>query len=96
MNIPDLRHESNDISLEHCSVLLERVRATFGIMYPEGPEEFEVVCNAIDVGAMQEDYKSWFTPKCFSDLFKTQFGKGVLVGAFLKEIMNENIEEESI
>lgn len=84
-SIPDLR-DTPDISLEHCSVLLESLRRGVGII--EGDDDVDLqFIDDIDVDALLEFYSGQFAPPEFSRLFSTDFGKGILVGCFVKEVM---------
>lgn len=89
MTIPDLRSEHTEITLEHCSVLLEGMNKALGMMYEDGQEEFQLICDNINPEAMKSDLSILFTPKAFSNLFRSPMGKGILIGAFLQRIMNE-------
>lgn len=93
MMIPDLRREDSEISLEHCSVLLERTREALTTAYPDDLESLTQVCDVLNPETMKHDFEILFTTTAFMNLFKSQFGKGVLVGALFSAILNEEEDE---
>ncbi len=93
-NLPDLRPEMKEITLEHCSVLMERLSYTLGELYPEGPDEFTYIVDQLDVRHMQRDLGILFTVPAFERLFSTPFGKGVITGAFIQAYIFEEIDRD--
>ncbi len=95
MNIPDLRYD-NEITLEHCSVLLERIGKTLEII--EGEQGY-LVADKINPRLLLEHYEEHFEPKAFSRMFGTELGKGVLVGSYLQRLLDkiaiQEVEGES-
>lgn len=94
MNIPDLR-DNSEITLEHCSVLLERIGKTLEII--EGEHGYEVT-DKINSELLLEHYVEYFEPEAFTRMFGTELGKGVLVGTYLQRLLDritlEEVEDE--
>lgn len=91
MNIPDLRADSPEITLEHCYVLVERLSTMFDLL--EGtPGAFKNI-QLVDPYIMQEYYQDTFETHAFARLFQTEMGKGVLVGAFARKLLEKSDEE---
>lgn len=87
MNIPDLRDEP-EITAEHCSVLLEKLGYCLEQMYDD--PSIKAVALEADVYAMVTEFTEVFQPTQFSKLFKTELGKGMLIGVFFQRfILNE-------
>lgn len=84
MNIPDLRIYNNEVTLEHCSVLQERLGRVLEEAYP-GQDLNVITNNNFDPERMREEILEIFTLDAFMNLFNTEMGKGVLIGAFLQE-----------
>lgn len=91
MILPDLRPE-HEITLEHCSVLLERLKLALRAVYPGDPEEWSMICDAINPEMMRRDIMSMFDKTAFQNLFGTELGKGVLVGAFAQKFLTDGEE----
>jgi hypothetical protein len=94
VNLPDLRPEQNEVTLEHCSVLMERLYKTLHEIYNGDPDEFRMICDQIDPVTMKQDLMTVFTKEAFLRLFQTQFGKGVIVGAFVQRFLIDVEGEE--
>ncbi len=92
--IPDLRPEMKEITLEHCSVLMERLAFALGELYPDGPDSFTELVDHIDVRGMQQDLHTLFTIAAFERLFSTPFGKGVICGAFIQAFILDEIHTD--
>lgn len=94
MRIPDLR-QTNEITLEHCSVLLERIGSTLEII--EGEAGYSVT-SLINPELLRQHYEGHFEPEAFTRMFATELGKGVLVGSYLQRLLDkialEKAEEE--
>lgn len=90
MTIPDLRL-NDEITLEHCSVLLERIGKTLEII--EGQEGFSVT-NLINPELLLEHYKEQFDAESFCKMFNTELGKGVLVGTYVQRLLEKIKYEE--
>jgi hypothetical protein len=94
VRIPDLQSAPDEVTLDHVSVLLERLHETMGDMYDGDKEEFKEMCEEIDPVRMKAELLSMLEEKAFLKLFSSQFGKGVLLGAFIQRfIFNEETEE---
>ncbi len=91
MNLPDLQQESG-VTLEHCSVLLEKIGRVLGIM--DGIDSYDVV-NEINPQLLMEHYEEHFDPPAFARMFKTELGKGVLVGTYVQRLL-ERIKRDGI
>lgn len=85
--IPDLR-DTPEITLEHCSVLLEKIEEALNMM-----EELEGFAQAfvqeIDSNVLLDHYEEHFEVDRFARLFRTEFGKGVLVGSFVQRLFDK-------
>lgn len=93
MRIPDLHSSPDEVTLDHVSVLLERLHETMGDMYDGDKEDFKELCDGIDPVRMRLELLSMVEEKPFLKLFSSQFGKGVLLGAFIQRfIFNEDEE----
>lgn len=93
MTIPDLRVSIHDnITLDHCSVLLEKLRDVITIA--EGSEEFSDIVNGVDTMEMLELFKELYQPPEFNRLFKSDLGKGVLIGVFTHAVLMTIEQEE--
>lgn len=87
-NIPDLRPEFDEITYEHSSVLLERIKAALKIIEGHEYVDLEFV-DSINPERMKDIYSNLFEMAEFNRLFQTEFGKGVLVGCFVHQVMEE-------
>ena len=57
----------------------------------------EADINEWDAVRIQEEFTNLFTPAEFERLYSTEFGKGVLIGAWIQAyIMGETIDEQAI
>jgi hypothetical protein len=91
--VPDLRNDSEQVTIEHVSVLQERLAAVLDEAYPdEGVAR--IVTQHFDPEAMKEEILEIFTPAAFLTLFKTEMGKGVLIGAFYQAFIDAPNREE--
>lgn len=90
--IPDLRASSlNDsITLEHCSVLLEKLRDVIAIT--EDSEDFGYIADNVDLDEMLSMFKEAYQPDEFNRLFKSDLGKGVLIGVY-SQMLAESLEK---
>lgn len=93
-NIPDLRPEMSEVTLEHCSVLLELLQERLADVYEGNPSEFRSACDSLDVADMKDDLLTLYSQKAFTRLFATQFGKGVLLGSFMQKFVMPLADEE--
>lgn len=87
MTIPDLRLEQAEVTLEHCSVLLEKLIEALSTTYEGDSLEFQQICLHIDAVRMRRDLLKIFTEKALLKLFSTPFGKGVIVGSFVQKFI---------
>lgn len=84
---------SDQVTLEHCSVLQERLGAVLDKAYPH-QDLGAIVTNNINPEILKEDILTLFSEPAFLALFDTEMGKGVLIGAFIQEfVMNQEDEE---
>jgi hypothetical protein len=89
-NIPDLRAHDNEFTLEHCSVLLERLGDTLSAIYTD---EMEEIVMEADSQRIYDDMTSIMSSKQLSTLFRTEVGKGLILGIFFTHfIMGESDE----
>lgn len=77
--VPDLRHDHNEFTLEHCSILLERLGGALDLIYDEGMTELS---SMVDAETMRDDLLSLMNAQQLSTLFDTEMGKGLIVGMF--------------
>lgn len=92
MQIPDLRDEP-EITIEHCSVLLEKLGDLLSTAY-EAPELKQLAGEA-DADEIRKMLANHFSPKKFRELFKTDLGKGVLIGVFFQELFVTTEDEDA-
>lgn len=93
MNLPDLREEDGIVTIEHCSVLQERLGLVLEDAYP-GQSLNEIINTRINPHSMKEEILELFTPEAFLTMFQTELGKGVIIGAFVqKYILSQDVEE---
>ncbi len=90
--LPDLRQDSEEVTIEHLSVLRERFGQVLDDAHP-GEGISDIVTNHFDDEAMKEEILQIFTPKAFLSLFQTELGKGVLIGAFYQCYIDGGDEE---
>lgn len=89
--IPDLRNEP-EITLEHCSVLLEKIGNTLEVIDGEAGL---AVAQAINPEMLLIHFEDTFRPEEFQNLFKTEMGKGVLFGTFMHKALLASQDEGS-
>jgi hypothetical protein len=83
--IPDLRDDHDQITLDHCYVLLTRLTEALDTL--EGSTgKFADIIENFDPSIIQEDLQKYLDAPEFSRLFKSDFGKGVLVGFYVKAL----------
>ena len=85
-NIPDLRAD-NEITLEHCHILIHELGIAFDTI--EGTDgHFTGVADLVNPYAMKEYFDSQFPASAFLRLFHTKdnIGKGILVGMFMENL----------
>jgi hypothetical protein len=92
MNLPDLRQDKGEVTIEHLSVLQERLGQVLDNAYP-GEGISDIVTSNFDPAVMREDILSIFTEDAFMSLFQTEMGKGVLIGAFYQAYIDSGREE---
>lgn len=89
-----MNHEhihSDLITFEHVSVILERIVKHLG---ETDPEAQDIILNHFNPERMMAEVLSIFTPKAFANLYQTEFGKGMICGAFTQEFIFVKEEEE--
>lgn len=89
-HMPDLRDSDGAITLEHCSVMLEKISAALHDF--DGQEQFDA--SIIDPTILLDYFNELFEPPQFQRLFSTEMGKGVLAGIYIHWIMERVREEE--
>lgn len=83
MRIPDLRAKSDQIELDQISILLEYIQNNFVEVFG-----FDGDMNVWDSVRIKEEMEEIFDdPTHFTELMQTDFGKGVIVGAWLNEFV---------
>jgi hypothetical protein len=86
--IPDLRLDQDQITLDHCYVLLVKLSEALDVI--SGTKgQFDELVNGFDPTVIQEDLQKYLNAPEFSRLFQNEspgFGKGVLVGFYAKEL----------
>lgn len=93
MKFPDINQYQDLVTIEHCSVLQERLGAILNDAYPE--ENLAVIATEhMDPVRMRTELLDIFTPKAFLTMFQTEMGKGVIIGAFIQEHIFSELEEE--
>jgi len=90
VRVPDLR-DNPEITIEHCSVLLEKLGKMLEIMYDD-PAIRELAGEA-DARQMAADLSSSFSADQFHRLFQTELGKGLLVGVFFQRFILGDADE---
>lgn len=86
-SIPDLRDDTDYITLDHVYVLIESLGRTLDQM--EGTEGlFAQAADELNPVVLRSFLQSYFEPKTFTRLFKTETGKGVLAGFIIKFILD--------
>jgi hypothetical protein len=78
--IPDLRADHQEFTLEHCSVLLERMIKMIELAY--GDEVGADLIKHIDVRWMRDDLIDLIPVSRLSELFSNPFGQPFLVGLY--------------
>lgn len=93
-SIPDLREDHDEITLDHCYVLIAYLGRAFDLM--EGTEDsFKDLAAALNPEVMRDELQYYFKAPEFSRLFNSEMGKGVLVGVFAKTLLDRmNGDEE--
>lgn len=91
MNLPDLR-DNPSITIEHCSVLLEKLGKCLEKMYDD--PGIGKLASETDAEKMANDLALAFSPEQFHRLFQTELGKGLLVGVFFQRFILDDDDEE--
>jgi hypothetical protein len=90
MRVPELKAENDRIELDQITVMVKYIHQTFKDAYGEAPD-----VNDWDACRVRDEMECLFSPDEFTRLFQTEFGRGVLVGAWIYEfIMGEDYDEE--
>ena len=94
MDVSDfIEQATTPITIEHCTVLQERLARVLQEAYPT--EDWSVVLNHINPEWMLEEIPEMFQEEAFAALFKTELGKGVIIGAFVQEhVLNQPTDED--
>lgn len=77
--IPDLRPSDGEITIEHCSVVLERISQALQDF--DGQDGFDA--TIISPYVLLDYYNELFEPAQFHRIFSSETGKGVLAGIYL-------------
>ncbi len=89
-NMPDLRASDGEITLEHCSVILEYI--TKALHDFDGQENFDA--SEISPYGLLDRYNELFEPPQFHRMFGTEMGKGVLAGIYIHQALLRMWEED--
>ncbi len=91
MNL-SLQATPDEVSIEHVSVLQERLAEILDAAYP-GDGVSDIVMNHFNPVRVREEMLTLFSPVAFFNLFKTELGKGVIMGAFINKFVMAEDEE---
>ena len=95
MHIPDLQAYDDMVTIEHCSVLQERLAQILDDAYPE-ENIAQIATDHLDPVRIRAELLELFTPKAFLTMFQTEMGKGVIIGAFIQKfIFDPTLEEDN-
>jgi hypothetical protein len=90
MTKPRLMIENDKIELDQVSLLVEYIHKAFSAAYGESPDVND--WNAVNI---QRELSELFSVTAFNSLFATEFGKGVIVGAWVQEfILSDMLGEQ--
>lgn len=92
MNLPDPQVYDDLVTIEHCSVLQERLGHILNDAYPE-ENLANIATEHMDPVRMRLEILELFTPKAFTTMFQTEMGKGVIIGAFIQKYIFEEEAE---
>lgn len=92
--IPDLNDDHDEITLDHCYVLIEHLGKVFSQMEGTPDGVFGGIVDELNPEIMRDHLQSVFKTPEFSRLYKTEMGKGVLIGTFAKNLL-DSINDES-
>lgn len=84
----------NEITAEHCYILLQRVGQAISQMEADSGYDGLALANEIDPVHMKDHFESHISKKAFQHLFKSEFGKNILVGMFVQKLVQESLSEE--
>lgn len=84
--------EEAAVTLEHIAVLQERLGATLEETDP-GQGISEIVQSHFDPEQMRGELLEMFTPRALLNLFQTEMGKGVILGAFIQKFILEGEDD---
>lgn len=73
------------VTIEHCSVLQERLGRILQDAYPGEPDILNVTVNHLNPVFMRDELLELFTAQALLTMFKTEMGKGVIIGAFIQK-----------
>lgn len=90
-SLPDLRYDHQEFTLEHCSVLLERIAKLFESVHDV---EFGELTDTIDPDSIREFLLELLSPQELSEIFQTEIGKGFLMGMFIKRLVELQESED--
>lgn len=83
-SIPDLRAYDNEFTLEHCSVIQRKLGEFLDDAYGPG---HSTIADQFDTPKMLKDLLAITTGQRLNVLFRTQFGKGLIVGLFYAKVI---------
>lgn len=90
-NIPDLRADHQEFTLEHCSVLLEQLVRVLKVSYGQ---DMSNIANQVDPESMRDDLLSIKSAQQLSILFSNPWGQPFLVGLFFGHFILEPKDRE--
>lgn len=88
MQVPDLRTKNDRIELDQISILLNYIHILFKDGLGEAPDP-----NDWDSMRIRKEFEEIFSPEEFTRLFQTEFGRGVLIGAWVNRFIM-GVEDE--
>lgn len=92
--IPDLRNDTDEITLDHCYTLVTYFGKVMDII--DGVENVnEQMLGDYHVEDIQKELQKYFNCLEFSRLFRTNEGKCVLVGVYIASILREFVKQKN-
>jgi len=88
-NIPDLRDNHDQITLDHCYVLIAELGRAFDVMEGYPPGTFKHLADEFEPTQVQTVLQKYFKAPEFSRLFNMPEGKWLLLGIFAKHLFDK-------
>jgi hypothetical protein len=90
MNRPiKLNSQSDQIELDRVTILIAYFQRAFESTFGDSPD-----INEWDAVRIRLELSQIFEPNVFDNLFETEFGKGIIVGAWVQEfILTQQLED---